>query len=168
MEIITKIAFREYSGTPPNDAATATEPAVCPAAAAMAVNPLAPMTGISACNVGARAVNPAAIAGAARPVKKIQPSTSADRVKISSRLISTGFNMSSPPEMAMSVPPVKAAAPMIPPRLHFCHLLLGDTHSRDFSSSFAAAIAEQATIISIASYNAKGVRCQTQIQHGKN
>lgn len=69
--------------------------------------------------------------------------------------------------MAMSVPPVKAAAPMIPPRLHFCHLLLGDVLC-DLSSSFAAAIAEQATIISTASYNAKGVRCQRQIQHGRN
>lgn len=57
--------------------------------------------------------------------------------------------------MAMSVPPVKAAAPMIPPRFQFCHLLRGEMHSRDSSSSFAAAIAEQATIISIASYNAK-------------
>uniref|UniRef100_A0A0E0EZU7 Uncharacterized protein n=1 Tax=Oryza meridionalis TaxID=40149 RepID=A0A0E0EZU7_9ORYZ len=29
-----------------------------------------------------------------------------------------------PPEMAISVPPVKAAAPMIPPRFQFSHLLL--------------------------------------------
>ena len=61
---------QNVEGTPPNDAATATEPAVCPAAVAIAANPLAPITGTSACNVGARAVNPAAIAGAARPVKR--------------------------------------------------------------------------------------------------
>jgi hypothetical protein len=57
--------------------------------------------------------------------------------------------------MAISVPPVKAAAPMIPPRFQFSHLLLGDSLPSDCSSSLAAAIAEQATIISIASYNAK-------------
>ena len=42
---------------------------------------------------------------------------------------------------------------MIPPRFQFSHLLFGDELSRDCSSSFAAAIAEQATIISTASYN---------------
>lgn len=53
---------------PPNDAATATEPATVPAAVAAAANPLAPITGIRVPNVGARALNPAAIAGAANPV----------------------------------------------------------------------------------------------------
>jgi hypothetical protein len=53
---------------PPNDAATATEPATDPAAVAIAANPLAPITGISVPSVGARAPNPAAIAGAAKPV----------------------------------------------------------------------------------------------------
>lgn len=44
---------------------------------------------------------------------------------------------------------------MMPPRFQFSHLLFGDEFSRDCSSSLAAAIAEQATIISTASYNAK-------------
>jgi hypothetical protein len=34
----------------------------------MAAKPLAPIIGRSVCNVGTRAVNPAAIAGAAKPV----------------------------------------------------------------------------------------------------
>lgn len=55
--------------SPPNDAATATEPATVPAALAAAANPLAPITGMRVPNVGARALNPAAIAGAASPVK---------------------------------------------------------------------------------------------------
>lgn len=55
--------------SPPNDAATATEPATVPAALAAAANPLAPITGIIVPSVGARAPNPAAIAGAANPVK---------------------------------------------------------------------------------------------------
>jgi hypothetical protein len=42
---------------------------------------------------------------------------------------------------------------MIPPRFHFAHLLLGDAFSPDSSCSFAAAIAEHATITSMASYN---------------
>jgi len=58
----------QHSGSPPNDAATATEPAVCPAAVAIAAKPLAPIIGTRVCNVGTREVNPAAIAGAAKPV----------------------------------------------------------------------------------------------------
>jgi len=52
---------------PPNDAATATEPATDPAALATAANPPAPITGTRVPNVGARAPKPAAIAGAAKP-----------------------------------------------------------------------------------------------------
>lgn len=55
------------SFSPPKDAATATEPATVPAALAAAANPLAPITGIKVPNVGARALKPAAIAGAAKP-----------------------------------------------------------------------------------------------------
>lgn len=55
--------------SPPNDAATATEPATVPAALAAAANPLAPITGMRVPNVGARAPSPAAIAGAANPVE---------------------------------------------------------------------------------------------------
>lgn len=55
---------------PPNDAATATEPATDPAALATAANPLAPITGRIVPNVGAKALTPAAIAGAARPVEE--------------------------------------------------------------------------------------------------
>lgn len=54
--------------SPPNDAATATDPATVPAALAAAANPLAPITGIKVPKVGASALRPAAIAGAARPV----------------------------------------------------------------------------------------------------
>lgn len=53
---------------PPNDAATATDPATLPAALATAANPLAPITGTRAPKVGAKAPKPAAIAGAAKPV----------------------------------------------------------------------------------------------------
>lgn len=56
------------NNSPPNDAATATEPTTVPAALATAANPLAPITGMRVPNVGARAPNPAAIAGAANPV----------------------------------------------------------------------------------------------------
>lgn len=59
---------------PPNDAATATEPATVPAAVAAAANPLAPITGIRVPKVGARAPNPAAIAGAAKPVEWLKHS----------------------------------------------------------------------------------------------
>lgn len=55
---------------PPNDAAIATEPATDPAALAAAANPLAPITGIIVPSVGANALNPAAIAGAAKPVEE--------------------------------------------------------------------------------------------------
>lgn len=55
-----------------------------------------------------------------------------------------------PPVIAIKVPPVNAAAPMIPPLFHFSQELLGDCSSFD-SSCFNKAIAEQATIISIAS-----------------
>lgn len=55
---------------PPKDAATATEPATVPAALAAAANPLAPMTGMMVPNVGAKALKPAAIAGAANPENK--------------------------------------------------------------------------------------------------
>ena len=54
---------------PPNDAATATEPATVPAALAAAANPLAPITGIRVPKVGAKAPRPAAMAGAANPVE---------------------------------------------------------------------------------------------------
>lgn len=57
---------------PPNDAATATEPATVPAAPAAAANPLAPITGMRVPNVGARAPSPAAIAGAANPVEYLK------------------------------------------------------------------------------------------------
>lgn len=60
----------EILHSPPNDAATATEPATLPAAVAAAANPLAPITGIMVPNVGAKALNPAAIAGAAKPVEE--------------------------------------------------------------------------------------------------
>lgn len=56
--------------SPPNDAATTTEPATDPAALAAAANPLAPITGMIVPNVGARAPSPAAIAGAANPVNQ--------------------------------------------------------------------------------------------------
>lgn len=56
--------------SPPNDAATTTEPATDPAALAAAANPLAPITGMIVPNVGARAPRPAAIAGAANPVNQ--------------------------------------------------------------------------------------------------
>lgn len=56
--------------SPPNDAAIATEPATVPAALAAAANPLAPITGIIVPRVGANALNPAAIAGAAKPVEE--------------------------------------------------------------------------------------------------
>jgi hypothetical protein len=59
---------KEHLYQPPNEAATATEPATDPAAAAIAANPLAPMKGTSVPSVGARAPNPAAMAGAAKPV----------------------------------------------------------------------------------------------------
>jgi hypothetical protein len=55
--------------SPPKDAATATEPTTVPAALAAAANPLAPITGMRVPNVGARALSPAAIAGAANPVE---------------------------------------------------------------------------------------------------
>ena len=63
-----KLQLSRAKGPPPKDAATATEPAADPAAVATAAKPLAPMTGIRLPNVGARALTPAAIAGAARPV----------------------------------------------------------------------------------------------------
>uniref|UniRef100_A0A0A9E121 Uncharacterized protein n=1 Tax=Arundo donax TaxID=35708 RepID=A0A0A9E121_ARUDO len=66
----------------------------------MAANPLAPIKGTRVPSVGARAPNPAAMAGAAKP-----------------------------PVIASNAPPVKAAAPIIPPRFHFSHLLLGDAFS---------------------------------------
>ena len=141
----------QHSGSPPNDAATATEPAVCPAAVAIAAKPLAPIIGTSVCNVGTRAVNPAAIAGAAKPVVGLAEKFS----KLEHLEYTTMRIQFIPPDIAINVPPVSAAAPMIPPRFQFSHLLLGDEFSRDCSSSFAAAIAEQATIISTASYNAK-------------
>lgn len=53
---------------PPNEAATATDPAALPAAPATAANPLAPITGTRVPKVGAKAPKPAAIAGAAKPV----------------------------------------------------------------------------------------------------
>ena len=65
---ITTGVWTGHLDIPPNDAATATEPATDPAAVAIAANPLAPITGIIVPNVGARAPNPAAIAGAAKPV----------------------------------------------------------------------------------------------------
>lgn len=52
---------------PPKDAATATDPATVPAALATAANPVAPITGIMVPSVGANALRPAAIAGAANP-----------------------------------------------------------------------------------------------------
>lgn len=55
--------------SPPNDAATTTEPATEPAAVAAAAKPVAPITGMTAPSVGARAPSPAAIAGAANPVE---------------------------------------------------------------------------------------------------
>jgi hypothetical protein len=71
-----------------------------------------------------------------------------------------------PPDIAINVPPVSAAAPMIPPRFQLSHLLFGDIPSHDCPSSFAAAIAEQATIISTASYNAKtlNIECDAILQ----
>jgi len=53
--------------------------------------------------------------------------------------------------MANKVPPVIAAAPMMPPRFHLAHLLLGDLVSSLDASSFATAMAEHATINSMAS-----------------
>ena len=54
---------------PPNEAATATEPTVEPAAAATVANPADPMTGMMVPRVGAAAARPAAIAGAASPAR---------------------------------------------------------------------------------------------------
>lgn len=56
-----------------------------------------------------------------------------------------------PPVIAINVPPVNAAAPIIPPRLHLAHLLLEDSASSLDSWAFNKAIAEQATMVSIAS-----------------
>jgi len=67
-EYYSKIQSHIRKYVPPNDAATATEPATCPAAVAAAANPLAPITGIRVPKVGAKAPSPAAIAGAANPV----------------------------------------------------------------------------------------------------
>lgn len=53
---------------PPKEAATATDPATLPATLATAANPLAPITGMTAPTVGAKALKLAAIAGAAKPV----------------------------------------------------------------------------------------------------
>lgn len=47
----------------------AAEPAADPVALAAAANPLAPIEGTTLPKVGAKAPNPCAIAGAARPVK---------------------------------------------------------------------------------------------------
>jgi hypothetical protein len=69
IHIIIREVQKEHFYQPPNEAATATEPATDPAAAAIAANPLAPMNGTSVPSVGARALNPAAIAGAAKPVR---------------------------------------------------------------------------------------------------
>lgn len=52
---------------PPNEAATATEPAAVPAAVANAANPVVPIIGTRVPKVGAKAPSPAAIAGAANP-----------------------------------------------------------------------------------------------------
>jgi len=56
--------------SPPKDAAMATEPATEPATLAAAAKPPAPIRGITVPNVGAKAPNPAAIAGAASPIEK--------------------------------------------------------------------------------------------------
>jgi hypothetical protein len=65
-----RILETSHFSIPPNDAATAAEPATDPVALAAAANPLAPIAGTILPNVGARAPIPCAIAGAARPVKK--------------------------------------------------------------------------------------------------
>jgi hypothetical protein len=56
---------------------------------------------------------------------------------------------------------------MIPPRFHFAHLLLGDAFSPDSSCSFAAAIAEHATITSMASYNTRMADHKTSLDNTK-
>ena len=53
--------------SPPNEAAIATEPTTEPATLAAAPKAPAPITGIIAPIVGAKAPNPAAMAGAANP-----------------------------------------------------------------------------------------------------
>lgn len=68
-----------------------------------------------------------------------------------SRNKSEEFKGSIPPVIASKVPPVNAAAPIIPPRLILAHVLPDDCASCLESSIFAKAIAEQATIVSIAS-----------------
>lgn len=65
---------------PPNEAATATEPATDPAAVAIAAKPPAPTIGTRVPNVGAKAPKPAAIAGAARPIKKSWKTLVSDRL----------------------------------------------------------------------------------------
>lgn len=67
--IINRHEGGQHKLSPPNEAATATEPATDPAALATAAKPLAPITGTRAPNVGPRAPKPAAIAGAAKPVE---------------------------------------------------------------------------------------------------
>lgn len=57
-----------------------------------------------------------------------------------------------PPVTASKVPPVTAAAPMIALCFHFAHLLFGDCSSSLDSASLMRAIAEYATMVSIASY----------------
>lgn len=57
---------------PPNDAATAAEPAADPVAVAAAAKLPAPTAGMRLPRVGARAPIPCAIAGAASPVEKLQ------------------------------------------------------------------------------------------------
>jgi hypothetical protein len=61
-----------------------------------------------------------------------------------------------PPVTANKAPPVIAAAPMIPPRFHLAHFLSEDCFPSPFDfSSFAKAMAEQATMTSIASCKEK-------------
>ena len=72
MTIFFQIQSCKNKYIPPNDAATATEPAAVPAAVAAAANPLTPITGIIVPKVGARALSPAAIAGAANPVDMLK------------------------------------------------------------------------------------------------
>lgn len=71
--------------------------------------------------------------------------------------------MGIPPVTAIRVPPVNAAAPMIPPRLHLAHgLSLDRATSLDFFS-FRIAIAEQATMISMDSCKKKIVYSDKKI-----
>ena len=68
LSIFLQIKTHAAKYIPPNEAATATEPATVPAALAAAAKPL-PIIGTRVPRVGANALSPAAIAGAANPVE---------------------------------------------------------------------------------------------------